>query len=187
MHKLPTILTLSRIVGAPVLLFPFLKDSDLVWWFTTFSFIALSLTDYFDGRIARKYNMVSNFGKYFDPTGDKVLILFALVLLMHFKGLSPFILIILLTRDFLVGSIRSFGASIGLVLQARPLGKFKTVLQMVGLPILIAPQFLPLPPAFNQYRLGTAVLWVTCLISAVSLIDYALILYRSLKAVDKMN
>lgn len=184
-HQLPTLLTLSRVVGAPILLLPFIKDSDPVWWFTTVSFIALSLTDYFDGMLARKYNVVSNFGKYFDPAGDKVLVLFSLVLLMHFKGLSPFIIMILLTRDVLIGSIRSFGASMGLVLQARSLGKFKTVLQMIGLPILMAPQILLLPLAFSQYRLGTAILWVACLISLISLIDYALVLYRSLKAVDK--
>ena len=184
-HQLPTILTLSRVVGAPFLLIPFLKDSDPIWWFTTLTFIALSLTDYFDGMLARKYNVVSNFGKYFDPAGDKVLVLFSLVLLMHFKGLSPFILMILLTRDVLIGSIRSFAASMGLVLQARSLGKLKTVLQMVGLPILMAPEILPLPMAFNQYRLGNVIVWGACLISVISLADYALVLYRSLKAVDK--
>ena len=184
-HQLPTLLTLSRILGAPMLLFPFLKNNELVWWFTTFFFIALSITDYFDGALARKYNVVSNFGKYFDPAGDKVLVLFSLILLMHFRDLSPLIVIILLTRDTLIGSIRSFGASIGLVLQARSLGKFKTVLQMIGLPILMIPQIPSFPTAFNQYKLGTAILWLACFVSVVSLIDYALVLYRSLKAVDK--
>jgi CDP-diacylglycerol--glycerol-3-phosphate 3-phosphatidyltransferase len=184
-HQIPTILTLSRVIGAPILLLPFIKDNDAVWWFTTVAFILLSLTDYFDGMLARKYNVVSNFGKYFDPAGDKVLVLFSLVLLMHFKGLSPFIIMILLTRDVLIGSIRSFGASMGLVLQARSLGKFKTVLQMIGLPILMAPKFFPLPMAYGQYRVGTLVLWLACIISVVSLIDYALVLYSSLKAVDK--
>lgn len=170
MEKLPFYLTLSRIVGAPLLLLVFFINTPTAWWFVFFIFIALSITDYFDGALARKYNVVSNFGKYFDPTGDKILVLFALVILVHFKGAHPAFLLILISRDIIIGSLRSYAAASGVVLAARPLGKIKTTLQMVAIPMMMAPGLFGLP----WFLMGTWILWGACLISIVSLIDYSL-------------
>ena len=170
MKNLPFYLTLSRIVCAPLLLIVFFSDASWAWWSTVVVFIALSITDYFDGHLARKYNVVSNFGKYFDPTGDKILVLFALIILVHFKGAHPAFLLILLSRDILIGSLRSYAAASGLVLAARPLGKIKTTLQMVAIPMMLAPGLLNIP----FYTIGTWVLWAACFISIFSLIDYSL-------------
>lgn len=178
--KIPVALTMSRIFGAPLLLLPFIKDNAFVWSVVTFIFIILSVTDYFDGKLARKYNAVSNFGKYFDPTGDKILVLFALVILMHFKDLNPFFLILLLSRDIIIGSIRSYAASVGLVMDARALGKLKTTLQMISIPILLAPKLIPIP-LIGQHNLGIGVMWLACIISVVSLGDYALQLNKKVK------
>lgn len=175
MKKLPFYLTLSRIVGAPLLVILFFNQEPWAWWFATFAFIALSITDYFDGHLARKYNVVSNFGKYFDPTGDKILVLFALVVLVQLKGASPWFLLILLSRDIIIGSIRSYAAADGIVLQARMLGKIKTALQMIAVPLMLAPD---LNLGFPVYTLGTSILWLACIISIVSLVDYMLMIKK---------
>ena len=135
-----------------------------------FIFIGLSITDFFDGRLARKYNVESNFGKFFDPTGDKILVLFALVILTHFKAANPAFLLILLSRDILIGSLRSFAAAEGTVLAARPLGKFKTTCQMVAIPMMLAPGLFGWP----WYEWGSWIMWLACGVSIVSIIDYGL-------------
>ncbi|MGH1468716.1 MAG: CDP-diacylglycerol--glycerol-3-phosphate 3-phosphatidyltransferase [Bdellovibrionales bacterium] len=171
MKKLPFYLTLSRIVGAPALTLLFFTQEPWAWWTSAVIFGALSLTDYFDGKLARKYNVVSDFGKFFDPTGDKILVLFALVLLVHFKAAHPAFLLILLSRDIIIGSLRSFAAAKGLVLAARPLGKLKTALQMIAIPLMLLPE-MPLP--FSVFELGSWILWGACFISIISLLDYTL-------------
>lgn len=175
MKKLPFYLTLSRIVGAPVLCILFYTQENWAWWFSALTFIALSLTDYFDGKLARKYNVVSDFGKFFDPTGDKVLVLFALVLLVHFKAASPFFLLILLSRDIIIGSLRSYAAARGIVLAARPLGKIKTTFQMIAIPLMLVPEpGLSSSLGISVFDLGSYILWGACIISIISLIDYSL-------------
>lgn len=171
MKKLPFYLTLSRIVGAPLLSLLFFNQEPWAWWLSAVFFAGLSITDYFDGKLARKYNVVSNFGKYFDPTGDKILVLFALVLLVHFKNAHPAFLLILLSRDILIGSLRSYAAAQGIILAARPLGKFKTTLQMVAIPLMLIPD---LGTPVSVFTLGSWILWTACFISIVSLVDYNL-------------
>lgn len=166
-------LTLTRVFGAPLLLLPWFFEGDLIWVFVTFLFIFLSLTDYFDGMLARKYNHVSNFGKFFDPIGDKIMVLFALVLLMVSKDLSPYFLLIFMSRDLIISGMRSFAASSGLVIAARDLGKYKATLQMIAIPLMLFPEFmidLPLSPHF----FGRIFLIVSVFLSILSAIDYFL-------------
>lgn len=166
-------LTLIRIVGAPLLLLPWWKDNDYVWAFVSVYFGLLSLTDYFDGMLARKHNMVSNFGKFLDPIGDKIVVLFGLVLLTVSKDLSPFFLLIFMSRDFIIGGLRSFAAAEGVIISARALGKSKAALQMVAIPLLLFPENilpLPLPIVF----IGKCVLIVSLILSVVSAFDYFL-------------
>jgi len=170
MEQLPFYLTLSRIVGAPLLLIVFIVDEPWAWWAAMFAFIGLSITDYFDGKLARKYGVESDFGKYFDPTGDKILVLFALVILLHLKNANPAFLLILFSRDILIGSLRSYAAASGIVLAARPLGKIKTTLQMVAVPMMLAPGLFGWP----WFEWGEWILWGACVISIVSLVDYGL-------------
>jgi CDP-diacylglycerol--glycerol-3-phosphate 3-phosphatidyltransferase len=172
MKSLPFYLTLSRIVCAPLLCVLFFSLKPWAWWMSAIIFIVLSITDYFDGMLARKYNVVSDFGKFFDPTGDKILVLFALVLLVHFKDANPLFMLILLSRDILIGSIRSYAAAQGVVLAARPLGKLKTALQMVAIPLMLMPELQML--SFSVFALGSYILWAACFVSIVSLADYAI-------------
>lgn len=162
-------LTLARIIFAPVLLLPWWYDTDSVWIFVSLFFALLSLTDYFDGMLARKYNMVSNFGKFLDPIGDKVVVLFGLVLLTMSKNLNPAFLLIFMTRDFIIGGLRSYAAAEGVVISARALGKSKAALQMVAIPILLFPDnYFSLPLFF----IGKLVLVISLVLSLVSALDY---------------
>lgn len=173
MFYLISFLTLIRIVGAPVLLLPWWIEGDGVWLFVSLYFGLLSLTDYLDGMLARKYNMVSNFGKFLDPIGDKVVVLFGLVLLTISKDLNPAFLLIFMTRDFIIGGLRSFAAAEGVVISARALGKSKAALQMVAIPILLFPEsVLTLP--FSLTLIGEIVLVISLVLSVVSAFDYFL-------------
>jgi len=183
MKQLPFYLTLSRIVGAPFLGLVFFVNEPWAWWSGVVLFIALSITDYFDGMLARKYNVVSNFGKFFDPTGDKVLVLFALIILLHLKNLDPYVVLVLLGRDIFIGSIRSFAASTGLVIAARSLGKWKTGFQMVAIPLMMA----PVDHIFNipVFKLGHILIWIAAGLSIWSLIDYSILLAKNLNKSQK--
>lgn len=183
MKQLPFYLTLSRIVGAPFLGVVFFFNEPWAWWLSFCLFIALSITDYFDGMLARKYNVVSDFGKFFDPTGDKILVLFALVILLHLKALDPYVVLVLLCRDIFIGTIRSYAATTGLVIAARSIGKWKTGFQMVAIPLMLAPiqQLLFIP----TFLTGHLLLWVAAALSIWSLIDYTLILLKNLQTVEE--
>lgn len=162
-------LTLVRIIGAPLILLPWWIEGEWVWIFSSLYFGLLSLTDYFDGMLARKFNMVSNFGKFLDPIGDKVVVLFGLVILTLSKDLNPAFLLIFMTRDFIIGGLRSFAAAEGVVIAARALGKSKAALQMVAIPLLLLPDnIIPIP----TFIIGECVLIVSLILSVVSALDY---------------
>lgn len=171
MKKIPLYLTLSRVVLAPLIGVVFIWNQEWAWIFAGVTFIALSITDYFDGMLARRWNVVSDFGKYFDPAGDKALVLVALVALLKLKMLDPYVVILFLLRDVVMGSLRSYSASQGLVLAARSLGKLKTAFQMTAIPLMFFPDFLFFY-GFGSFALGYWMLWGACILSLVSLGDY---------------
>ncbi len=166
-------LTLIRIIGAPVLLLPWWIEGQNIWIFVSLYFGLLSLTDYFDGMLARKFKMESNFGRFLDPIGDKVVVLFGLVLLTVSKDLNPAFLLIFMTRDFIIGGLRSFAAAEGVVISARALGKSKAALQMVAIPLLLFPEYL-IPIPFSTFIIGEIVLVISLILSVVSAFDYFL-------------
>jgi CDP-diacylglycerol--glycerol-3-phosphate 3-phosphatidyltransferase len=166
-------LTIIRIIGAPLVLLPWWIEGEGVWIFVSIYFGLLSLTDYFDGMLARKYNMVSNFGKFLDPIGDKVVVLFGLVVLTISKDLNPAFLLIFMTRDFIIGGLRSFAAAEGVVISARALGKSKAALQMVAIPMLLLPEYL-IPIPFSMFIIGEFVLIISLILSILSAFDYFL-------------
>lgn len=94
-------------------------------------FIAASLTDMLDGQIARKYNLITNFGKLMDPLADKLLMMAAMLCLVELREIPAFVVVIILSREFLVTSVRLVAAGEGVVIAADKLGKLKTVLQML--------------------------------------------------------
>ncbi len=137
--NLPNKLSLLRIILVPVMAIVFLLDFAYAPLIAVGIFIIAALTDFFDGRIARKYNMVTDLGKLLDPIADKLLILFALFLVVD-AGLIPFGYGafcggIIIGRELLISGVRQIAAGKGLIIQANIYGKIKTFVQDIALPL----------------------------------------------------
>lgn len=136
-------------------------------------FIIASISDYYDGYFARKYNAVSNMGKFMDPIADKILVTSVLTMLIVPGKVDPYLVILLTVRDTFVGGIRSVAAADGIIIAARATGKWKTALQMGGIPALMIWNlpFLPGPEGWVG-RLGYGLLWFSALLSIASGVEY---------------
>lgn len=140
MNNLPNKLTILRILMVPAVMFFMLTESishpsaDII---AAAIFIIASVTDWFDGRIARKYNLITNFGKVMDPLADK-LIVFAVILCLVKQSVFPvWCAMIILARDFLVTGMRVIAVSEGISVAASIWGKVKTTVQMIAMVIAI--------------------------------------------------
>ena len=138
--NLPNKLTILRVI----LIVPFVVFMLVPIWGEMVSmyaavviFIIASLTDLFDGKIARKYNLVTNFGKFMDPLADKLLVAAALICLTANGRLSAWISIIIISREFIISGFRLVASDNGIVIAAGYWGKFKTTFQMVMIIMLI--------------------------------------------------
>ena len=105
--------------------------------FAAIIFVGAAITDYYDGKIARKYNLITNLGKLLDPLADKILVISALVTLAKFSQISLWFVIIIIFRELLITGLRSIVAAEGVVIAAESLGKWKTATQMVALTVII--------------------------------------------------
>lgn len=144
------------------------KNFVTLRWISVVIFGAASLTDFLDGNIARKRGLVSNFGKFMDPLADKLLVCSALILLSSEGSLPVWVVIIIISREFIISGIRLIASDNGVVIAASYWGKFKTCSQMLLCIVLILPT-LPI-------RLGSTVIWALVLIATaltvISLADY---------------
>ena len=128
-------------------------------------FIVASLTDLFDGKIARKYNLVTNFGKFMDPLADKLLVCSALICLIELGQLTAWVVIILISREFIISGFRLVAADNGVVIAASYWGKFKTTFQMAAVILMI----------FNIPALTLVtniVVVIAVALTIISLVDY---------------
>lgn len=130
-------------------------------------FIIASLTDLLDGKIARKYNLVTNFGKFMDPLADKLLVAAALICLTANGTLAAWISIIIISREFIISGFRLVASDNGIVIAASYWGKFKTTFQMVMIVMLI------LDYDNNIYQMcAMVVTYAALILTVISLIDY---------------
>jgi CDP-diacylglycerol--glycerol-3-phosphate 3-phosphatidyltransferase len=131
-------------------------------------FIVASLTDAIDGHIARKHHLITNFGKFMDPLADKLLVSAAMVVLVALGRIPAWIVIVILSREFIISGFRQVAADQGIVIAASYWGKWKTVFQMVMICLMIA-DF-----SFNSLiRLLTdVVMWAALALTVISMIDY---------------
>ena len=167
--NLPNKLTLFRVI-----LIPFFVFFLLAPYFTGYGnyiavpvFIVASITDFLDGHIARKRNLVTNFGKFMDPLADKLLVCSALICLIELDRLPAWIVIIIIAREFIISGFRLIASDNGVVIAASYSGKFKTTFQMLMVIVLI----LDIPhPVF--YWLGVILTYVSLALTVISLIDY---------------
>ena len=161
--NLPNKLTLGRMIAVPFFIALYMMGYYLP---ALILFILASLTDMLDGQIARKYNLVTNFGKIMDPLADKVLVYSAFCLFIE-KGVMPaWMLIVILAREFIVSGVRTVAAAGGKVIAAAMSGKIKTVLQMIAVPLLI------LDSPGIIHTLARVFLWASLVMTAVSGAEY---------------
>lgn len=138
--NLPNKLTILRVIMIPFFVFFMLSNvgGSMGKWIALVIFIVASLTDLLDGKIARKYNLVTNFGKFMDPLADKLLVCAAMICLVEMGKLSAWIVTIIISREFIISGFRLIASDNGVVIAASYWGKFKTVFQMVMICLLIA-------------------------------------------------
>lgn len=173
MKKLPLILTVARIFAtipvAVLLLYSKNFPGFYLDWIAVLLFYAASITDYYDGYFARKYNAVTNLGKFLDPVADKILVMAILVILLHQQKIDPWMVMLFLTRDTLVGGIRAAASADGLVIPAQTTGKWKAALQMISVPFMMVNE---IHPYFPNLKIGYGLLWFSVLLSLISGWDY---------------
>lgn len=167
--NLPNKLTLFRVV-----LIPFFVFFLLAPYFESYGnyiavaiFIVASITDFLDGKIARKYNLVTNFGKFMDPLADKLLVCSALICLIQLELIPAWVVIIIIAREFIISGFRLIASDNGVVIAASYWGKFKTAFQMLTVIVLI----LNIPNKVFII-LGTVLIYVSLALTVISLIDY---------------
>lgn len=133
--NVPNMLTIFRILLVPVFVFFMLINPNNTIYLTVslIVFIIASITDAIDGKVARKYSLVTNFGKFMDPLADKILVMSALLCLLNLKLIDVIIVIVILSREFLVTSLRLIASSSGKVIAANSLGKLKTISQILAI------------------------------------------------------
>ena len=137
--NLPNKLTVARVIAVPFFIIAYMLE---MYWIALILFIAASLTDLFDGKIARARGLVTNFGKIMDPLADKVLVYAALCLFIEQGIIAAWMMVIILAREFAIAGMRAVAAAEGRVLAAGMSGKIKTVLQMIAVPGYILGQAL---------------------------------------------
>ena len=136
--NLPNKLTILRAIMIPFFLVFLYMSPGWSKWVALVIFIAASLTDMLDGKIARKYNLVTNFGKFMDPLADKLLVCSALIALSDLNRIPAWIVIVIIARDFIISGFRLIAAEKGIVIAAGWWGKIKTTVQMIMVGFLIA-------------------------------------------------
>ena len=176
-RSLPMWLTWSRMLVCPFFVIFLSLDAPIWGWISALLFMAASATDWFDGHFARKYGVMTNMGKFMDPIADKILVASVLIMLIPSGRVGPLLVLLLLTRDILIGGIRSIAAADQLIIDAKPAGKWKTALQMVSIPALLIPSGaiagLPL------YEVGLILLWVSVILSVISGYQYMQLYFES--------
>lgn len=162
--NIPNTLTIIRMI----LIIPFvillLNGADIP---AVVIFIVASFTDMLDGKIARKYNLVTNFGKFMDPLADKLLVCSALICLVEMERLAAWIVIIIIAREFIISGFRLVASDNGIVIAASYWGKFKTVFQMIMVVVLM----LNIQNSIFQ-MLGMILVWISLALTLISLADY---------------
>ena len=166
--NLPNKLTVLRIIMVPFFVFFMLTDvgGPAIKWIALALFCVASLTDLLDGKIARKYNLVTNFGKFMDPLADKLLVCSAMICMIELGKLPAWIVIVIIAREFIISGFRLVASDNGIVIAASYWGKFKTVFQMAMIIVLI----MDLGGVFDL--IGTVLIWIALALTIISLVDY---------------
>lgn len=178
--NLPNKLTIFRVCTIPffVLFMEFDVIGEADKYIAVALFIIASVTDAMDGHIARKYNLVTNFGKFMDPLADKLLVCSALICLTDI--IPSWVVVVIISRELIISGFRIIAADNGIVIAASYWGKVKTVCQMIMIIWLIVD--LPYKP---YYIIGQILIYVSLVLTVISLVDYMIKNREVLKENDK--
>lgn len=166
--NLPNKLTILRVIMIPFFVYFLLFEGGGNYTYRMIAlalFIIASLTDLLDGKIARKYNLVTNFGKFMDPLADKLLVCSALIGLIELGQLPAWMVIIIISREFIISGFRLVASDSGVVIAASYWGKFKTTFQMIAVILLILDM-----PALSF--VSSLCVWIALALTIISLVDY---------------
>lgn len=162
-------LTIVRIVAIPLYLLVLYINKDWSNVAATIIFILAGVSDFLDGYIARKYNMITDLGKILDPIADKILVAAALIALIDLDRLYWWIAVIMLARDFTMEALRNLAASKGIIIAAGIWGKLKTTFQMVAIGMI---SFKNVWLGINWYILGQVLMYIALVLSIYSAFVY---------------
>lgn len=171
--SLPNLLTLFRIVVIPLMVGAFFLDFPVSNWLAFGLFAAASITDYFDGWLARAWNQTSPLGRFLDPVADKLLVAAAIVMMVamkHITGLAVIAAVIIMCREILVSGLREFLAEIRVGLPVSKLAKWKTTVQMLALGFLLVGR--ASPAAIPSETIGLWCLWLAAGLTLITGYDY---------------
>ncbi len=166
--NLPNKLTIARMIAVPFFIAAYLLGYNPA---ALIIFIAASITDALDGKIARSQNLVTNFGKIMDPLADKILVYSALCLFIESDIIKAWMLILILAREFIVAGMRTVAASEGTVLAAGMSGKIKTALQMVAVIVFLFALCLNEAKA-TVMMIGNVIFWASLVMTVYSGCEY---------------
>lgn len=192
--NLPNRLTVFRMVLIPIIIgslsFNMMAENmspayhKLFGYIAAWTFAAAAITDFFDGYIARKKNIVTVFGSFLDPVADKFLVVSSIISLHALDRIPTIIVIILVLREFYITSLRLLAMEKGFSIPVGKLGKWKTAAQMVGVPFLMAndtPFGMPLP------LLGTILIYISSIFSIYSAVEYSIKLIRKFRLAKRQK
>lgn len=172
--NLPNKLTMFRVILIPFFLAAFMVPGIPAGkWIAVGIFGIASLTDLLDGKIARKYNLVTDFGKFMDPLADKLLVCSAMIAMIELGRMPAWVVIVIIAREFIISGFRLVASDNGVVIAASYWGKIKTTIQMIMIIVLIVNLSENLPAAAAWIGVCEQVLiYASLILTVVSLIDY---------------
>lgn len=172
----PNLLTLGRILIIPLIIYALFQESEIWKWIAVTAFALAGITDYFDGYLARRQNLVTVYGKLMDPLADKFLVVASLVMLQELDRIHPVVVILLICREIGITGLRALASAEGVVISASQGGKWKTFVQMFALPFLMVDvKFFGL---VTSYQIGYVLLYSSLAMSMWSAKDYAVDFFK---------
>lgn len=192
--NLPNRLTMFRVVLIPIIIFSMYsvqvnyewagQHTMLLNYIAAWTFVAASITDFLDGFIARRKNIVTIFGSFLDPIADKFLVISALIMLQAMNRVNVLVVLILVLREMYITALRLLAMEKGISVPVGTLGKWKTATQMVGVPLLMAND---VPWGINMPLLGTIAIYLASIFSLYSAGEYSVGLIGKIKKIRKVK
>lgn len=192
--NLPNRLTMFRVILIPIIVFSLFatigkfewaqKHTSLLNYVAAWTFVIASITDFLDGYIARKKNIVTIFGSFLDPIADKFLVISSLVMLQSLNRVHVLVVLILILREMYITALRLLAMEKGISVPVGTLGKWKTATQMVGIPLLMAND---IPWGIDMPLLGTVAIYLASLFSLYSALEYSAGLIKKIKKIRRLK